>query len=292
MAREDFLGGTMKKLNTLQKYLLGLGTLMALIATVQTAEASNFGLSLNYSNGYGRQAYYPGNSMFGYGAAANSLGAINGCFGHAGGGGFNNGGGFGLAGARYPGYPGPIGVPQLSRPNIAPFPPLIPPHAGGGPIFGQTGGGFLGGGLHGGGGSGGFIASPSPSGCQTICGGGYAPAAYGPAPYTGAVAGGPSLQGGGYYQQGGNRTVASANLNSGYSVLGGGGTTIIDMRSRKAWEVEDTADIMWSTALGLGMTTTNVFPFTGPRNGYTNLNLLYNTGDRDTLLQARPHAAQ
>jgi len=313
MTREDFLGGTMKKFNTLQKYLLGLGTLMGLMATVDSAMASDWGigLSLNYSNRDSRHGYphYYGNSMFGYGGAANSWGAINGCF-NGGGGGYIGGGG-GLVGSRYPRPVMPAPMPRpMPMPMPGPivgggfnggghmgggFPPLIPPHAGGGPVFGQVGGGF-----HGGGGFAPPMPRPMhmqpPGGCQTICGGGFVPAAYGPPPMMGPVAGGPYIQGGGGFHHGGGgggRMIASANVNSGYSYYGGmGGTTIIDMRSKNAWEVEDTADIMWSTALGLGMTTTNVFPFTGPRNGYTNLNLMYNTGDRDTYLQPRPHAAQ
>ena len=307
IARE-ILGGIMKKSYTLQKYLLGIGSLLGLMATMETAQASDWGvgLSLNYSSGQGHRGghgHHHGGSMFGYGNSQRSLGAINGCFN--GGGGYRGGGG--------PWFPGRAGGPfighgrggggggyvgRMPQPRIPPMPPLIPPHAGGGPIFGQNGGGY----------HGRPVPMPGPGypmprgpiwsgqasgGCQTICGGGV-PAAYGPPPYMGPVAGGPMMHGhgGGHgMAHGGGRQIASSGGGANIYSIYGGGTTVIDMRSKNAWEVNDTADIMWSTALGLGMTTTNVFPFTGPRNSYTRLNLMYRDGDRDTYLQPRPHAA-
>lgn len=278
--------------------LAGLGAILAL-GSVDNAEArhrqSSFGLNLSYQSGRATPGYV-GAPFFGYGGAANGFGAINGCFTGAAGGGFIPGPGGGGGGFM----PGPVPpmMPQppmvaMPRPSIPPMPPLIPPHAGGGPFLGSS--------VHGGGGMG--IPGPAGFGCQTICSGGV-PYAYGPPPMMGPVPGGPLLgpgmpmgpgafaQGQGMYQDmHSGRSTASAGSSSSIIHVPAGGTTIIDMSGKNAWEMTDTADIMWSTALGLGMTTTNVFPYHGPRNAVTNLNLMYSSGPRNYNFQPRPHAA-
>jgi hypothetical protein len=97
--------------------------------------------------------------------------------------------------------------------------------------------------------------------------------------------------GGGGFVAGGGGGMVAAGGGSGVFHIQGGGTTVIDMRSRNEWEKDDTADIVWGAALGLGMQTTNVFPFTGPRNAYTSLDFFYNQGPRPYHFQPRPHAA-
>ena len=168
-------------------------------------------------------------------------------------------------------------------PSLPPLPPLIPPHQ----LYGGGGlGAGMGGFMPGGPGMGGF-PHMGPVGCATFCG----PAmAYGPPPMMGPVAGGPVFAhgGGGMVAGGGGGFSASG---SGVYHISGGGTTVIDMRSRNEWEKNDTADIVWGAAMGLGMQTTNVFPFVGPRGAYTNLEFFYNQGPRPYDFQPRPHAA-
>lgn len=270
----NFLGGNMKKHSTLLGQLLGISVLLGAVLTSSPAQANNFGLSLglNYNSGGNGYGHYPP-PMFGYGAAGGSFGACAGAGGYLGG---MGGGGFG----------GGFAAPSMPMmPSLPPLPPLIPPHMQAG-----MGGGF-GGGL-------GMGGAP-----YCYCGGGggmyQGPMqAYGPPPMMGPVAGGPYMGGGfggggggGGGYAGGGGMVSGGGGGAGAYQISGGGTTIIDMRATNEWEKSDTADIVWGAAIGMGMQTTNVFPFTGPRNAYTNLDFFYNQGPRPYDFQPRPHAA-
>jgi hypothetical protein len=216
----------------------------------------NMGLNFQYSKG---NPQWTGAPMFGYGGAAGSFGALNGCFGP---GGFMGGGmGMGMGGAGF-------------GSTLPALPPLIPPH--------MQGGGFLGGG----GGFGGSPYLPGNSACAMYCQPTYA---YGAPQLMGPVQGGPMIGGG--LMAGGGMIGGSGAASAGSNVysISGHGTTVIDMRKKNE---DNSGEVIWAAALGMGMQAPNVFPFVGPRNGYTNLGpFFYQEGPRDWTLQPRPHAA-
>jgi hypothetical protein len=248
---QGVLGGIMKNRTT----LLGYGGLfMAVLSMGSQAEAYtnlNMGLSLNSGSAFGAP-------MFGYGGAAGSFGALNGCMNQ---GGFIGGpGGFGGGGLMG----GNLGLP--------PPPRLIPPHL--------QGGGYFGGGMMG------SPYLPGGSPCMNFCQPTYA---YAQPPMMGPVQGGPMLGGGGGMMMASAGGSASSSSGSNVSSISGHGTTVIDLRPK----VEDnTGDIIWAAALGIGMQAPNVYPFAGERGTPTNFgNFFYQEGNRDWSLQGRPHAS-
>jgi len=191
--------------------------------------------------------------MFGYGGAGGSFGALNGCFGPGGYMGGGYAGGGGFGGAYA---------------SLPPPPRLIPPHLQGGGYFG-----------------GGMVGSPylaQPGNCAMYC---QPTHAYGQSQFMGPVQGGPSLMANAGMAGAASGSASGSNVYS----ISGSGTTVIDMRPR----VEDnTGDIIWAAALGIGMQAPNVYPYAGERGAPTNFGpFLYNEGDRDWTLQPRPHAA-
>ncbi|MEO5668733.1 MAG: hypothetical protein ABIR96_11795 [Bdellovibrionota bacterium] len=149
---------------------------------------------------------------------------------------------------------------------LPPPPTIIPPHL--------QGGGYYGGGM---------VGSPyrvANTGCSTYCEPTFP---YGQAQFQGAVQGGPQIMNSGVGVANGG-AVSGSNVYS----ISGGGTTVIDMRDR----VEDNSgDIIWAAALGMGMQAPNVYPYVGDRGSPTNFgNFFYQEGNRDWTLQPRPHA--
>lgn len=196
----------------------------------------------------------------------------------------NSGGGYGYGNQMF-GYGGGAGsfgalngcvgaggyLGGYANAGLPPPPRLIPPHL--------QGGGFMGGGMAG---------SPymNGGGCTTYCQPIYPYAQAGMnmnmMPQQGMMA---SNQGYLTGQQGyANGGSSGSNV---YSIAGGG-TTVIDMRTK----VEDnTGDVIWAAALGMGMQAPNVYPYAGDRNGPSNFGpFFYNEGDRLWNLQERPHA--
>lgn len=92
----------------------------------------------------------------------------------------------------------------------------------------------------------------------------------------GPVPGGPAFANGGIYETG----------RGGWS-----GSGVVYVGSRNEWEKSDTADIVWGTAVGLGMQATNVYPVAVPRQQPTFIGPMWYGGDRDTNLIPRPHVA-
>lgn len=241
----------MKNKSTVLSKALGISTLLGLSFLTTTAESNS-----NFSMGLGININ-KGNGGYGYypppmfGYGAASS-SMAAC---AGLGGYLGGVGGGMG--------GPMPMPSLS--HLPPLPPLIPPH-------------MQGGGLMGGGAMGGAPYLPA-NGCVMYC---QPMMAYGPQVPMGPVPGGPMMDGGGGYVDSGSGGGGGANIYQ----LSGNGTTIIDMRQKS-----DTAEVVWGAAIGMGMQTTNVFPFVGPRGSYTNFDFMYGQGPRPYDLQPRPHAA-
>jgi hypothetical protein len=235
---------------------LRLVALGFVLAAVPSEAYSNFNLGLSYNSGGG--GYY--GLPFGYGAAGQSFGAINGCVNS---GIYGPGGIYGMGGGGMPMMPRMPQMPMMSRPMLAPPPQLVPPHMamGGYNGIGMGGGGWMGGGM-------------MPGGCMATCNPGFAQSSL-----VGPVPGGPMIQSGG-------REVAGGGI---YSIASGG-TTIIDMRERE--QEDPSANIVWSLGIGLGMQATNVFPMMPPRYAPTTPTLFYGDGERDSTFYARPHAEQ
>lgn len=277
-----------------------------------------FGLNYNSGGGGGYNSGY-GSGVFGYGSGYSSIGAIGGACGgygagypapilmppappampgyaspcqlcaamQGGGGGFGNGmggGGFpgmggpgfygnGMGGGGFPGMGGPgfygngmggggfpgMGSPPIAMRPVAPPAPIVPPHIAmanqnWGPNWGSMPGPYM----------------PGPAYGQNCvpCGMGMAPVMMGPVP------GGPAFAGGGQYEMG-----RGGGSGAGVIVIGGG----------NEWEKNDTADILWSTAIGMGLQATNVYPVAVPRQQPTYIQPTWWGGDRSTDLIPRPH---
>jgi hypothetical protein len=60
-------------------------------------------------------------------------------------------------------------------------------------------------------------------------------------------------------------------------------------RARNEWEKNDTADIIYSLGIGLGMQASNVYPIAVPRYQPTITPGWFSMGDRDSTLIPRPH---
>lgn len=232
--------------------LLGFYALLggALVAGPQAEAYTNMNMGLNINSGGG---YYGGAPMFGYGGGAGSFGALQGCFGQ------------------------PNGLGGYANAGLPPPPALIPPHLQGGGYWGH-----------------GMAGSPylqNGGGCTTYCQPTYPYAQAGMnlnmASQHGLLA---SNQGYLTGQQGYAQNSGGSSGGSGSNVysIAGGGTTVIDMRTK----VEDnTGDVIWAAALGMGMQAPNIYPYTGDRNGPSNFGpFFYNEGDRAWNLQERPHA--
>ncbi len=167
----------MKHSSMTMSQLLGYSAIwgLCLLAGAPEARALNnlsMGLSLNYNRG---NPAFVGAPVFGYGAAAGSFGALNGCFGPGGylGGGFG-GGGFG--------------------PALPPLPRLVPPHL--------MGGGHWGAGMPG------MPYLPPTAGCALYCAPTYA---YGAPQMMGPVQGGPLIGGGAAVSAGASGGLGSRN---------------------------------------------------------------------------------
>lgn len=279
-------GKTMSRYWTIASFGLAVLVAMASVdsARAQTTIGASLGLSFTKGVPYGGYPYgygYGGGAFGGYGMPCGGVSMpYAGNYGM--GGGFG-GGGFGMP---FGGMTAPA-IPPLSAPM-----PYIPPHLAQGNL--GWGGGY--GSLPGPG----FV--PGGAGCGA-CMAGYpqmpiSPVAGGPAlagscgglwgtcganggiGLPGGIMGGGGIAAGGGAIQGGASGVFSAN-----------GTTVIDMRSRNAWEIPDTGEIVWATALGLGMQATNVYPVAIPRYQptYFGTPSLYSTGGREYDFYARPH---
>ncbi len=230
----------------------------------QSQSSFSLGLGFNYNNGGG--AF--GAPMFGFGNAGYSMGAIGGacfpaglaCAGAVGCGGWGNGGWMPGPGGFGPGIgggmmPPPVVMPRPALPPLPPPAPMVPPHIAMGNQ--PWGGGW---GFHPG------PAVPGPMwGANCVpCFAGIQPMPIGP------VAGGPVMGGGMGYQMG----------RGGFGMGGGFG-------DRLEWERSDTGDIVWGTAFGLGMQTTNVYPVAFPRNEPLYGPSWFRTGDRESTFMDR-----
>lgn len=259
-------------------YLMGL----VLVAAPASAGTSfGFGLSYGENNG-GLYAPAYGAPIYGYGGAASSFGAIGGacqnvqlvpvCGGGCGGGVAMNPGIYG------PGaFPGPgVGLPGPGFPG--PMPASLPPIPQNLSVQGMMSP---------------VVAPPSPPGW----GSGYA--SY-PGPW--AAPGNCSACGMGLSPQavyavnqpilpfpGG--PMSSVGLSAGVGYNSGSSSGIITVGDRNEWEKDDTAGIVWATAMGLGMQATNVYPVTCMRNSPTVIApSFYSTGDRSLGFVERAHS--
>lgn len=152
--------------------------------------------------------------------------------------------------------------------GIPPLPVIVPPHL--------QGGGYMGAGM----GGSPYLHAGMGMGmgqCQTFC---QPTMAY--AQPQGQIMG--SMQAPAVASRG----VAASGSASGVYSIGAGGTTVIDMRTT---EVDNTGEIIWAAALGMGMQAPNSYPVMIPRNNRTTLDpFYYQEGLRDSDLQPRPHA--
>jgi hypothetical protein len=235
--------------------------LLSLVGGVSQAGLDHLSIGLSYNRG--GHGYPP---IIPFGSGAGSFGAIGGlCGGYlqapalppfGGIGGVcglvcTNGGGGGF----FPGGGGPWGGGGggfgPSFPVLPPMPALPPPPQALPPHLAMPNLGW----------GPGFGSMPGPivSGgpCIPCVAGVGGVAGIGGAGVIGAVPGGPYI-GGGYY-------------------------------ARNEWEKNDTADIVFATAIGLGMQTTNVMPLAVPRFGPTIVPGWFQTGPRPSSLVPRPH---
>ena len=222
--------GKFMKLSTLL-VVLAMGTNSAL------ANNTNFslGLGFSYSKGNG-QGYYPayGMPIYGYGAGANSFGAIGVCANSLYSQGYHSNGLFG------PGAMMPMAPVAPMMPMLPPPAPLIPPHV----ALGGYGMGMV-------------QQSCIPCGAGMIAQPIY------------SVPGGPVVS------QASSFNAASSG--------------IIDLGPKNEWEKNDTADIVWAAALGMGMQATNVQPVAFPRQSPTLIDpTWFNTGNREVGFTPRP----
>ncbi len=252
--------------------MLGFGVFLVASASA-SASSTSIGLGFNYSRGErGPSALYTpaiGVPAFGYGAGAMSLGAIGGACGmiapacNTGCMGAPMGPGMMMPGG---GMPMPLPQPVAQAPILPPLPapaPVIAPH-----MMGGWGGGY-----------GAYpSAMAAPAVCGLPCGAGLVPMSYGP------VAGGPAMigvGGGSGFSQGASSSGGDIRVHNG---------SVIEVGGKNAWEINDSGDIAWSLAVGLGMQATNVYPITPPRYAPTTLApSFYGYGDRDLGFIARPH---
>lgn len=173
----------------------------------------------------------------------------------------------------------------FANPMLPPPQPYLPPHialGGMGGMNGASGGGYPGWG-------GGFGSYPMPGMAPTP---GCVPcmAGYNTQPLY-PVAGGPVMYQNGMnpYYGGGYSTGAPSGMYRGIAGGGYGGTTVINMRSRNAWEMEDTGEIVFNAGLGMSSMLTNVYPVAFPRNEPTLLpSGFFNSGSRNSDFWARP----
>jgi hypothetical protein len=170
----------------------------------------------------------------------------------------------------------PARLPQQPLPHNVPVMPYghggwVSGGGGGFPGGGFPGGGFPGGGFPGGGFPGGGFPGGGFHHCGfNPCGGNnFYPPIHAQLPPM-QVPGGPC--GGGCFNRG----------------PAGGGTTIIDMRSRAEWEKNDTAGIIWGVSAGLSSMTSNVYPVAFPRQDFTIPDGIYHQGPRVTGFEPRP----
>jgi len=237
--------------------------------------ANSFNLGLGFSYGENNGGYYApayGAPIYGYGAGAGNFGNIgsacqsvswvpvcnNGC---GGGGGFN-------PGVYGPGAFGP-GAYGPSPASIAPPMPLpsIPQNLSTqgmmNPIVTPPGWGA------------GNVSYPgpwaAPGNCGNVCNSGLAP-------------------GNVYAVNSAPLTMPGPFLNSGFS-SNASASGIITVGDTNEWEKNDTANIVWATAMGLGMQATNVYPVTCMRNSPTVIAPnFYSTGDRSLGFAPRSHS--
>jgi hypothetical protein len=236
--------------------------MIATPALASSALSIGFGLSYGEGNG-GLYAPMYGAPIYGYGGAAN-FGAIGGacqsllppcatgCSSPCGGGG------------GFPGVYGPGAMPPPVAQMPAPLPQIPPQLSVQGmmaPITGPVGWGP------------GYASYPNPGlvpgTCGLPCQSGLVPMPVGPVP------GGPMIMPRG----GGNsRSVSSSSAD------------IIVVGGTNEWEKNDTADIVWATAMGLGMQATNVYPVTCFRNSPTVIAPnFYSSGNRSLGFVERTH---
>jgi len=265
-------------------------------SSTSSAGSVNIGFGASYNSGGANYVPAYGGGVFGYGSGYGSIGAIGGVCGGwgsgmpapilmppappampgypspcqvscgGGGGGFYPGGGAmipppGIMGPGQfgPGQFGPGGMmPPFAAAPIAPPAPIVPPHLamqnqGWGPGWGSYPGPVM----------------PGPawgSNCSP-CGMGIPPVMPGP------VMGGPVMDGGVYTTGRG----------------GSSGSGIVMIGSQNEWEKNDTADILWSTAIGIGLQASNVYPVAIPRQQPSYVPPMWWGGDRETGLYPRPH---
>jgi hypothetical protein len=282
------LGGFMKASQDLYlKLLVSMSLALAASIWAPTANAStSLGLGFSYSSGNPISYGVP---VMGYGAAGASFGAIgNVC-----------GGGYGAAAPILIPQPSTCSVCQIPRPAPIPYPAPMP------------------------------YSAPSPCACSGGLAAGPAYPSYPVAPAMPAMPALPSMpalpplpppppvipphialgnmnwgQPWNSYQQlavpgyttGSNCVPCSIGMQPQpvYPVAGGpyvsGGFEYSQVRNE--WQKNDTADIVFATAIGLGMQTSNVYPVAVPRYDVTTpMPLMYGTDDRSSVLIPRPHVA-
>ena len=256
--------------------VIGLCLMVGTVTASRTSHAEfNVGFGLNYnSGGYGGGVIpYYGNNV---GAVASlctayipppTMNACNACAASQPGF-FPGGPGQYGPGPSGPGYgPGPFGpgggglgpMPsaRLAMPPPPPPAPFLPPHlAMPAQPWGQ-----------------GFNRYPGPLYPGINTGSSCVPCSIGMQPQVVMpVPGGPSLY---------NMSRFSSGLSN---------DSMFYARSRNAWEIDDTASIVWGTAFGLSNLTSNVYPVAYPRNEPTLIAPnWFSTGDRDSMLDPRPH---
>ena len=81
--------------------------------------------------------------------------------------------------------------------------------------------------------------------------------------------------------------VANNFFDAGATYRGVGGMNVVDTRASFEWDKNDTAGIVYATAIGMGMQATNVFPVLGCRSEPTVMPGFYNTGNRNYNLDPR-----